>query len=77
MKAWQVGGGVGVVTKLSPKAKLSSEESSADDKSSLLNLPVFCSEIKHGPETYVNNAKPSQDCPDLPSSEWSAIPGHS
>ena len=48
VKAWQVGGGVGVVTKLSPKTKLSYEDSSADDKSSLLNLPVTCTMVlKH------------------------------
>ena len=41
---WRGGSG----HKLFPKFRLSSEESSADDKSSLLNLPVSCTMVlKH------------------------------
>ena len=36
----QVGGGVGVEPRLSPKAKLSSDDKSEEAKSSLLNLPL-------------------------------------
>ena len=41
----QVGGGVGVEPKLSPKARLSSEERSDVAKSSLLNLPLSCTTV--------------------------------
>ena len=41
----QVGGGVGVEPRLSPNAKLSSEERSEVAKSSLLNLPLSCTTV--------------------------------
>ena len=40
----QVGGGVGVLPRLSPKARFSSERSEAV-KSSLLNLPLSCTTV--------------------------------
>ena len=44
----QVGGGVGVEPRLSPKAKLSSDDKSEEAKSSLLNLPLSWTMVVEG-----------------------------